>query len=234
MPGVRLPSGGSRRLAPDRRARSGLQAWTVSQCSFRGGLWSRLDVALEIERRFLVVGEGWRHHIIWVSSLRQGYLVAAAEGLTLRVRTSSPLGEPGPTEVAGVGGWEEPSPEAFLTLKAPAPAGFRGPALCRLEFEYPIPLADGEELLALAAASLRKRRHGLDLSGGHWVLDVFEGDNAPLVLAEVEIASADEVVMIPSWCGREVTDRRDLSNAALAHHPFACWGEAEQRELLHR
>jgi CYTH domain-containing protein len=152
-------------------------------------------VALEIERRFLVVGEGWRHHCLWVRSLRQGYLVAAAEGITLRVRTSSPLGETGEPEVAGVGGRAEPSPEAFLTLKAPPPAGFSGPALCRLEFEYAIPLADGEELLALAAASLRKRRHGLDLSGGDWVLDVFEGDNAPLVLAEVEIASADQAVM---------------------------------------
>lgn len=217
-----------------RRARTGLQAWTVSQCSFPGDLWSRQDVALEIERRFLVVGEGWRHHCLWVRSLRQGYLVAAAEGITLRVRTSSPLGETGEPEVAGVGGRAEPSPEAFLTLKAPPPAGFSGPALCRLEFEYAIPLADGEELLALAAASLRKRRHGLDLSGGDWVLDVFEGDNAPLVLAEVEIASADQAVMIPSWCGREVTDRRDLSNAALAHHPFARWSEAEQRELLHQ
>jgi adenylate cyclase len=190
-------------------------------------------LALEIERRFLVVGEGWRHHSLWVRSLRQGYLVAAAEGLTVRVRTSSPLGESGATAGAGVGGQAELSPEAFLTLKAPPPAGFSGPALCRLEFEYAIPLADGEELLALVAASLRKRRHGLDLSGGDWVVDVFEGENAPLVLAEVEIASADQAVMIPSWCGREITDRRDLSNAALAHHPFARWSEAEQRELLH-
>ncbi len=213
---------------------TGLQAWIGSQCSFPGDLWSRQDLAQEIERRFLVEGEGWRSHSLWVRCLRQGYLVAAAEGLTLRVRTSSPLGAPGTPETAGIEGWAEPALEAFLTLKAPSPAGFSGPALCRLEFEYPIPVADGEELLALAAASLRKRRHGLDLSGGDWVLDVFEGDNAPLVLAEVEIASADQAVMIPSWCGREVTDRWDLSNAALAHHPFARWSEAEQRELLHR
>jgi len=234
MPGVQLPSDGCRVFAPESRDWTWLQAWIDSQCSFPGDLWSRQDVALEIERRFLVVGEGWRHHSLWVRSLRQGYLVAAVEGLTLRVRTSSPLGETGAPEAAGVGVRAEPSPEAFLTLKAPPPAGFSGPALCRLEFEYPIPLGDGEELLALAAASLRKRRHGLDLSGGDWVLDIFEDENAPLVLAEVEIATADQAVMIPSWCGREVTDRRDLSNAALAHHPFSRWGEAEQRELLHR
>ena len=190
-------------------------------------------MALEIERRFLVVGEGWRHHSLGVRSLHQGYLVAAADGLTLRVRTSSPLGEPGTPQAAGAGGRAEPAPEAFLTLKAPPPAGFSGPALCRLEFEYSIPLADAEELLTVATASLRKRRHGLDLSCGDWVLDVFEGDNAPLVLAEVELASADQAVVIPSWCGREVTGRHDLSNAALAHHPFVNWSEAKQRELLH-
>ena len=220
--------------------RRSLQPWPVSQCSFPGDLRSRHNVALEIERRFLVVGDGWRHHSLWERSLRQGYLVAAAEGLTLRVRISSPLGEPGAPKAAGFGGRVESAvepavesaAEAFLTLKAPPPAGFSGPALGRLEFEYPIPLADGEDLLGLAAASLRKRRHGLDLPDGDWVLDVFEGDNAPLVLAEVELASADQAVVIPSWCGREITDRRDLSNAALAHHPFAHWREAEQRELL--
>jgi CYTH domain-containing protein len=190
-------------------------------------------VALEIERRFLVVGEGWRHHSLWERSFHQGYLVAAADGLTLRVRTSSPLGEAGTPQAAGAGGRVEPAPEAFLTLKAPPSEGFSGAALCRLEFEYPIPLGDAEELLTVATASLRKRRHGLDLSGGDWVLDVFEGDNAPLVLAEVELASADQAVVVPSWCGREVTGRHDLSNAALAHLPFARWSEAKQRELLH-
>jgi len=189
-------------------------------------------VALEIERRFLVVGEGWRHHSLWERSLHQGYLVAAADGLTLRVRTTAPLAEAGPPEAAGVGDRPEPSSQAFLTLKAAPPAAFSGPALCRLEFEYPIPLGDAEELLSVAAASLRKRRHGLDLSGGDWVLDVFEGDNAPLVLAEVELASADQAVLIPPWCGREVTGRHELSNAALAHPPFARWSEAQRRELL--
>jgi len=199
------------------------------QCFFPGDRWSRQDVALEIERRFLVVGEGWRQHSLWARSLRQGYLVAVAQGLTVRVRTSSPLREPGMPQAAGAGG---SAPEAFLTIKAPTDAGFSGPALCRLEFEYPIPLHDAQELLALAAASLSKRRHGLNLTGGDWVLDVFEGHNAPLVLAEVELASADQAVVIPSWCGREVSGRHDLSNAALAHHPFAHWSAAEQRELL--
>jgi len=199
------------------------------QCFFPGDRWSRQDVALEIERRFLVVGEGWRQHSLWARSLRQGYLVAVAQGLTVRVRTSSPLREPGMPQAAGAGG---SAPEAFLTIKAPAVAGFSGPALCRLEFEYPIPLHDAQELLGLAAASLSKRRHGLNLTGGDWVLDVFEAENAPLVVAEVELEDPAQPVTPPPWCGLELTGRHELSNASLAARPLALWSEAERQRLL--
>jgi CYTH domain-containing protein len=200
---------------------------------FPGDLWSRQGLALEIERRFLVAGDGWRCHSLGVRALRQGYLLAAADGLTLRVRTSRPLGdqEDDPSD-ASAGQGEAHSPQAFLTLKAAPPVGSTGPALCRLEFEYPIPIGDGEDLMALAGASLRKQRHHLDLPGGDWVLDVFEAENAPLVVAEVELLSPDQAVPIPSWCVREVSGRRELSNAALAFHPFASWSAPEQRELL--
>jgi hypothetical protein len=185
-------------------------------------------LALEIERRFLVEGQAWRRHSRWHRALRQGYLVSATDGLTLRVRTSAPLGEPGAAGAAPQG------EEAWLTLKAPPPgAGAAVPqALSRLEFEYPIPVADGEALLALSTARLAKCRHGLDLPGGDWVLDVFEADNAPLVVAEVELSSPDQVVAVPPWCVRELTGRHALSNAALAARPLACWDAADLRELF--
>jgi len=204
-------------------------------------------VALEIERRFLVSGGAWRRHSLGERSLRQGYLVSGSDGLTLRVRISEPV--QGRGEGAG-----EPA-QAWLTLKAPPPfgpgaspapdPGHQFPAvsappvtaappvaLSRLEFEYAIPLADGEDLLTLSSAQVLKRRHGLDLPGGDWVLDVFLADNAPLVVAEVELSSADQVVVVPPWCGRELTGRHDLSNAALALRPLAQWSEAERRELF--
>ncbi len=214
----------------------------------QNGACGSATVALEIERRFLVTGGAWRRHSLGERSLRQGYLVSGSDGLILRVRISEPIRG----EVEGAG---EPA-QAWLTLKAPPPFGpgaspasdpgclfpaAAAPAvptvppplaLSRLEFEYAIPLADGEDLLALSSARVLKRRHGLDLPGGDWVLDVFLTENAPLVVAEVELSSADQVVVVPPWCGRELTGRHDLSNAALALRPLAQWSEAERRELF--
>jgi len=163
-------------------------------------------MALEIERRFLVRGDGWMAHSCWQRRFRQGYLVSSAAGFTVRVRLSC-------------------DSEAWITLKAPA-AG-----IARHEFEYPIPADDAERLLALAPHQLIKRRHGLDLAGGDWVLDVFEAENEPLVLAEVELAEADQPLVVPPWCGPELTGLGAWSNAALALRPYSSWTEAERQVL---
>ena len=165
-------------------------------------------MALEIERRFLVAGDGWRSHVRWSRSLRQGYLAGGPEGFTVRVRQAEQ--------------------EAWLTLKAAASAD----GLVRHEFEYPIPLADAIDLLALAPRQLAKSRHGLDLAGGDWVLDVFEGANAPLIVAEVEIPDATVQITPPAWCVLEITGRPELSNAALSAQPLASWPGAQRQELL--
>lgn len=182
-------------------------------------------VGVEIERRFLVIGAGWRPHVRWQHELQQGYLTSSPGSITLRVRLSHEVGASGATPVDGERAW--------LTLKAPAPAGEPQSAegLVRQEFEYPIPPADAGSLLALTERQLRKRRHGLDLAGGDWVVDVFEGPNAPLVVAEVELERPDQPVAVPPWCGLELTGRHELSNAALAHEPFASW-PAQRREGL--
>jgi len=164
-------------------------------------------MALEIERRFLVAGEGWREHIRWDRHLLQGYLAGSADGLTLRVRSD------------GV-------EAAWLTLKYPA-AG-----IARHEFEYAIPLSDAEALLERSGASLLKRRFGLDLPGGDWVLDVFEAANAPLVIAEVELESESAAVEIPPWCCLEITGDGAFSNAALAQRPFQAWPDQERQAWL--
>ena len=164
-------------------------------------------MALEIERRFLVAGEGWREHIRWDRRLLQGYLVGSADGLTLRVRSDG-------------------ADAAWLTVKYPA-AG-----IARHEFEYAIPPSDAEALLERSEASLIKRRFGLDLAGGDWVLDVFEAANAPLVIAEVELESEQDAVAIPPWCRWEITGEGAFSNAALARCPFQAWAAQEQEAWL--
>ena len=166
-------------------------------------------MALEIERRFLVRGEQWRAHISSQARLQQGYLSASADGVTTRVRSD------------GSGG-------AWLTLKAAA--GRAG--LVRHEFEYAIPEADAQALLALAPTALCKCRYGLDLPGGEWVLDVFEQANAPLVIAEVELADVDDGIALPSWCVREITGEGRFSNAALAAAPLSSWSEQARAPVL--
>ena len=165
-------------------------------------------MALEIERRFLVCGDGWRALSERHELLHQGYLVPGGAGaLTVRVRLAPA--------------------EAWLTLKAPA-----GDPRVRHEFEWPLPRAEAEALLALSPQALIKTRHHLRLAGGDWVVDVFAGANAPLVLAEVELPQADAPLELPSWCGREITGRGELSNAALAGRPLAAWSEEERQDLL--
>jgi CYTH domain-containing protein len=164
-------------------------------------------MALEIERRFLVAGEQWREHVQWSRHLMQGYLAGGADGLTLRVRSD------------GLGA-------AWLTLKLPAEG------IARHEFEYNIPALDAEALLELSEARVRKERFGLDLPGGDWVLDVFGAENAPLVIAEVELSSEQAAVAIPAWCRCEITGIGAFSNAALAQRPFQHWDPAERERWL--
>jgi CYTH domain-containing protein len=164
-------------------------------------------MALEIERRFLVAGLGWRAHVRSSAALHQGYLVSAAAGLTLRVRRDGQDG-------------------AWLTLKFPAGG------IARQEFEYAIPAVDAEALLQHCGEALAKQRFDLDLPGGDWVLDVFEAGNAPLVIAEVELERADQPLTIPGWCALEITGEGRFSNAALARHPFAAWSAEDRAPWL--
>ena len=159
---------------------------------------------LEIERRFLVTGSGWRLHAGEPQPLRQGYLASSADGFTVRMRLRA-------------------DGRAWLTLKAPAEG------IARHEFEYDLPTIDAEALWDLVPFRLIKTRFSLSLPGGDWVVDCFEGDNAPLVLAEVELRDASDAFDRPDWCGAEITGDGCWSNAALAHHPVASWSLAMRR-----
>lgn len=160
----------------------------------------------------------------------------AAEQAWLTLKAPSPSSgqrhPEGPSLAAPVGAAAGDALSSEQTALQATGKGLAGLALSRLEFEYAVPTADAEALLALTAQRLVKCRHGLDLPGGDWVLDVFEGENAPLVVAEVELEHPDQPVDLPAWCIRDVTGRRDLSNAALAARPLARWSEAERCELL--
>ena len=148
-------------------------------------------MAKEIERKFLVAGAGWRAQATGSRALRQGYL-AQTERLAIRVRILDEA-------------------EAYLTFKSALPG------TTRAEFEYPIPLDDARELLALAEGLvIEKRRHLVPLGGLTWEVDVFAGAHAGLVLAEIELPAEDTPFARPDWLGREVTGERRYYNASLA------------------
>lgn len=161
-------------------------------------------MGLEIERRFLVKYPGWKEWAGEPQPIRQGYLVSGELGFTVRIRIKA-------------------ESKAWLTLKAPSEG------IARHEFEYPIPLPDAESLWGLAEDRLVKTRFSLDLAGGDWVVDCFEEANAPLVLAEVELPTADTHVELPDWCGQEVTGISLLSNAVLAKNPVNQWANEIRR-----
>jgi CYTH domain-containing protein len=154
----------------------------------------------EIERKFLVHGAPWRE----VTGVRfsQGYLNAAKER-TVRVR------------IAG--------DSAFLTIKG----ANRGAS--RPEFEYPIPVADAEELLKLCEGPIiEKIRYVIMHERTRWEVDEFLGDNTGLVVAEVELTSEDQAFSKPAWIGREVTSEPRYYNSSLVARPYCRWPDTER------
>jgi len=153
-------------------------------------------MGIEIERKFLVRDRSVIEGSTGVP-YRQGYLSTDPER-TVRVRRG--------------GG------HAYLTIKGLTEGATRA------EFEYEIPIADADHLLALCEGPIiEKTRHRIDHAGLTWEIDVFSGQNAGLVLAEVELPSADTAVEIPDWVGDEVTSDPRYYNANLVGHPYSDW-----------
>jgi adenylate cyclase len=155
-------------------------------------------MALEIERKYLVINENWKSAVEAEAVLKQGYLTAQPD-LTVRVRID---GE-----------------KAQLTIKS-ATSG-----ISRSEYEYAIPQQDAEELLAnlVTGTVIDKRRYKVRCGAHLWDLDVFHGDNEGLVMAEIELQSEDEPFEMPDWAGEEVSGDARYYNANLVRHPYRDW-----------
>jgi adenylate cyclase len=158
---------------------------------------------VEIERKFLVDGDAWRSGVRRRELFRQGYLAGSA-ACSVRVR------------VAGDRAW--------LGLKG------RVQGATRLEYEYEIPLHEGNEILdALCAEGrLEKWRHWVPYAGHEWEVDEFLGANAGLVVAELELDDEAEAFARPSWLGAEVTHDIRYFNSHLASRPWTQWRDARE------
>lgn len=150
-------------------------------------------MAKEIERKFIVAGNGWQASVETSKTIVQAY-VAVDGDTAVRVRISD-------------------GDKARLTLKT------GGAGMTRDEFEYPVPLPDAHEMVAASRGRLiEKTRHIVNFGGFAWEVDVFEGALAGLVVAEVELASETDDPALPGWLGREVTGDPAWTNAMLAIH----------------
>lgn len=155
-------------------------------------------MAIEIERKFLLRNDDWRDEVYASQRLSQGYL-CQGENKAIRVR------------IAG--------DQAHLNIKT------TGDGLHRLEFEYAIPLEDARQLLDEVAKRpwIDKTRHLVKRGKHTWEIDEFHGDNAGLIVAEIELDSADEAFERPDWLGEEVTQDRRYYNSSLSERPYSSW-----------
>ena len=154
-------------------------------------------MGIEIERKFLVASDAWRQQARTATRFSQGYL-SRDPARTVRVR------------IAG--------PQAFLTIKGATTGASRA------EFEYPVPVDDAQQLLALSDGPVvEKVRHLCVVEGMTWEVDEFLGANAGLVVAEIELRSEDQAFVRPAWLGAEVTGDARYVNANLAVRPFTTW-----------
>jgi adenylate cyclase len=153
---------------------------------------------VEIERKFLVLNDSWRAAVKYSARYRQGYLNNEIH-CSVRVRICGD--------------------EAWLNLKS-VTIGAQ-----RYEFEYIIPVSDADLMLNTLTRKpvVEKTRYFVDVGQHTWEVDVFEGENAGLVVAEIELESTDERFEVPDWAGEEVTHDPKYYNTNLATAPVRSW-----------
>lgn len=155
-------------------------------------------MAVEIERKYRVLNDAWKLNADSGMEMQQGYLLGS-ERASVRVRLH---GE-----------------SANINIKS-ATLGIR-----RDEFEYSIPLDDAVYMLTNLCQKpiIKKKRYHVEVENHRWEVDVFEGDNHGLVVAEIELTREDEVFIIPEWIGEEVSHDHRYYNTCLVTHPYKDW-----------
>ena len=156
----------------------------------------RSTMGIEIERKFLVTGDEWKSHAGDGVACKQGYLVSDKQK-TVRVRV---MGDHG-----------------YLTVKGATDG------ISRMEFEYEIDRPDAAYMLMLCDSVVEKTRYVIEHNDMTWELDVFEGANEGLVMAEVELESEEQEFDLPHWAGEEVSGDPRYYNAYLSRYPYSTW-----------
>lgn len=164
---------------------------------------------LEIERKFLVRGDAYKTQAYDKSHISQGY-ICSGQGRTVRVRIRDRRG--------------------YLTIKGPSIDG----GLSRYEFEKEITFDEATQLMKLCEPGIIDKTRFLVKSGKHvFEVDEFYGENAGLVMAEVELSREDEPYERPDFIGDEVTGDRRFYNGQLRKLPYSLWKYSIPMEYRH-
>lgn len=155
-------------------------------------------MAIEIERKFLLLNDNWRTEVFKSINYRQGYLNSDASS-SVRIRVSDET--------------------AKINIKS-ATIGSQ-----RSEYEYDIPAVDAHEMLSALCHQplVEKTRHLVKIGKHTWEIDEYKGDNQGLIVAEIELSAVDEVFEKPEWVGLDVTEDIRYYNNQLSKHPFSKW-----------
>ena len=154
-------------------------------------------MALEIERRFLVKNDDWKKFITKKSFIEQGYLSKNLNDWIIRIRLT---GE-----------------DYKIALKKHVES------FTNFEFEYSIPLKDGEIIMSNLSNTIKKERFFLEVEKKSWIIDCFKENNYPLEIAEIELSNEKEDFSLPSFISKEITGLTYYSNFSLATKPFSKW-----------
>ena len=159
---------------------------------------------IEIERKFLIASDTWKQSVHKSIQYRQGYLSNNSRN-SIRIRVSDQ--------------------SATLNIKS------MQMGIQRIDYEYPIPLDEANEQLDRLCQSpiIEKTRHFIKHGKHTWEIDVFEGDNKGLIVAEIELSDENEPFEKPNWLGKEVSHLARYFNICLMDYPYCQWTDREKQ-----
>ena len=160
---------------------------------------------LEIERRFLIKNNKWRKYIINQVLIVQGYLSSNNDGWIVRLRSENK--------------------QFKLTLKKHIIQS------TSLEFNYKINSNEGSLILSHIKDKIEKERFYLKINEQNWIVDIFKDKNAPLEIAEIEMESEQETIIIPNFISEEITGIKMFSNYQLSINPFSSWSDKDIKKF---
>ncbi|GGE38589.1 CYTH domain-containing protein [Psychroflexus planctonicus] len=151
----------------------------------------------EIERKFLVNNLDFKKEASSSNTIRQAFISRHPER-TVRVR--------------------QYGNRAFLTIKGKSSED----GTTRMEWEKEITIAEAKQLFAVCEdGEIHKERYLVQLEDFTFEVDEFFGENKGLIIAEIELSSANQAFPKPAWLGKEVTGDVRFYNSQLSKNPFS-------------